>query len=61
MKKVSGEKLMCKPHWAGVPRWIKLRILETYRIGQAVGVHPSTEWVRAVKDAMFAVREGALV
>lgn len=50
--------LMCRKHWFMVPRWLQLRVWETYQSGQEEGAAtPSEEWHDAANAAINAVAE----
>jgi hypothetical protein len=58
---IPTSMLMCRGHWALVPRAIQDEIWKTYRVGQenAVGTDhgPSPEYMTSYHKAVAAVRE----
>jgi hypothetical protein len=47
--------LMCRKHWAMVPRKLQRQVWATYRAGQCDDWDPSNEYCQAAKDAVAAV------
>lgn len=52
---VPPEMLMCRAHWARVPREIQRRVWGAYRKGQCDDMRPSRAWLDAADDAIAAV------
>jgi hypothetical protein len=61
--RTPGEMLMCRIHWARVPKATQIQVWETYRIGIRNGAHPSRAWCEAADHAVaiIAEREGRKV
>ena len=54
--RVSPRMLMCRPHWAAVPRVLQRAVQVAYRPGQErLDPRPSPEYIRAHKRAVNAV------
>jgi len=45
----------CRKHWFMVPKAIRDRVWEAYRVGQEDDWQPSREYLLAAKDAVIAV------
>lgn len=56
-KEVPPVMLMCRRHWAMVPKDIQRRVWAHYRRGQCDDKNPSREWIDAANDAITAVAE----
>ena len=52
---VRPELLMCRRHWAMVPRELQRRVWATCRPGQCDDKRPSKEWMVAANAAIDAV------
>jgi hypothetical protein len=52
--------LMCKKHWAMVPRLVQTMVWSTYREGQCDDKNPSSAWHYAADHAIVhvAIHEG---
>jgi hypothetical protein len=51
------ERLMCKRHWAMVPKELQKAVWDTYRPGQCDDKNPSREWHEAADAAILTVWE----
>lgn len=49
--------LMCRRHWAMVPKSVQREVWRHYRSGQCDDKRPSREWHRAADAAIQAVAE----
>lgn len=49
------EHLMCRAHWARVPKPLQAAVWATYREGQCDDKRPSAEWHTAADEAIAAV------
>ena len=56
-RSVPPEMLMCRVHWFKVPKPIRCRVWEHYRVGQCDDWRPSAAYCRAARDAVIAVAE----
>lgn len=56
-KKIPPALLMCKPHWALVPKVLQTRIWRHFRPGQENDKRPTREYVEALHACVVAVRE----
>lgn len=56
------EMFMCKRHWFMVPKSLRNRIWETYRVGQCDDLRPSKAYCEAAIEAVKAVaaKEGVV-
>lgn len=56
------EQLMCKKHWAMVPRRTQREVYNAYRLGQCDDKHPSAAWFLAAERAIVtvALKEGRM-
>lgn len=52
---VQAKYLMCRPHWAMVPRQLQGQVWKHYRPGQCEDKQPSVEWLQAARRAIDAV------
>ena len=43
--------LMCLVHWRRLPKPIRDAIWETYRAGTSAGTHPTSEYIKNVREA----------
>jgi len=57
---VPPEMLLCKEHWAMVPRSIQKDVVAEYRVGQCLDKQVTRAWLRAADAAIgfVAMREG---
>lgn len=46
------EKLMCRRHWAMLPRGHKLAVIDAYQPGQCDTKNPSRAWLYAARAAI---------
>lgn len=58
----APEFLMCRPHWALVPKKLQVEVWRNYRPGQCNDKRPSREYLEAAKAAIrsVALKEGRL-
>jgi hypothetical protein len=54
---VPPEMLMCRKHWAMVPKAYQERVWTTYRNGQCADKGPSFAWCQAADIAVAVVAE----
>lgn len=54
---VPPEKLLCRKHWAMVPKKLQTEVWRHYRAGQCDDKRPSKEWLAAAKVAIDAVEK----
>lgn len=59
--RIPLDKVMCKKHWAAVPKPIKDRVFNHYRSGQGFAFTPCHQWFEALRDAILSVRDQELV
>ena len=52
---IPRKLLMCRPHWASVPRALKRSVWDSYRPGQELDGEISADYLRAMAQAFAAV------
>ena len=57
---VPPEMFMCKRHWFSLPKRLRDKIWNTYRVGQCDDMNPSKEYCQAAKECLvfIANKEG---
>ena len=52
---IPPKLLMCRRHWAMVPKGLQLAVWEHYRPGQELDKRPAHAYLRAAREAIHAV------
>lgn len=56
-REIAPRFLMCPKHWRMVPRNLQVKVYATYRSGQEVDKQASSEYLKAAREAVEAVRD----
>lgn len=52
---VPPEMFMCRKHWFSLPKRLRDRIWNTYRLGQCDDMNPSKEYCIAAKECVIFI------